>query len=64
MPKTKNIDARLLTAEAIKIMETLMNTEKIKDNEIILDFLKEKIPNLKDKLVGLCLPADESSKKE
>ena len=62
MPKKGNNDVSQ-TAAAINIIQTLMNTQEIKDNEIVFNYLEKKVPLLKDQLVQLCLP-DKPSKKE
>lgn len=63
MPKKSNNDVSQ-TAAAIEIIQTLMNKQEIKDNEIVFNYLAEKEPILKNQLVQLCLLHGKPSKKE
>ena len=59
MPKKHNNDASQ-TAEAINIIQTLINKQEIKDNKYIFKHLVDYEPVLKDQLVKLCLRSKPS----
>jgi hypothetical protein len=64
MPKRTSNEERLQTAEAINIIEGLMDMRNVKGNEIVLGILRKEVPTLKNRLVQLCLPPVGGSKKE
>ena len=64
MPKRTSNEEKRQTAEAINIIESLMGTNNVKDNKILLDILRREVSPLNKKLVQLVLQSDGGSKKK